>query len=215
MKISAVPAAAALLLLLSLVPAEWNGLSSRMKAVKTMDFNDFIKLAAGDGFTIAVEGSPKKSFFTGRTYVHYETVVFSGTDDIRSRHRILYHTDEDFTLIHGDSRTTVRYSQVRTCLAPSYEKKYGRNDLKAPGNEVEKRLASLLSEDGVDRIELVEYGLERGRTYHARVKTESYHLPPLERGGRPQRRENSVLVISDRPFPNDVEMTPLYRGWSY
>lgn len=215
MKNRAMPIALILMVLWSAMPSGRNAVSAGNKVVKTMEFNDFIKLVKGDDFKITVDGAAKKSFFTGRDYVHYETVVFSGDDDIRSRHRILYHTEEDFMIIHGENRTPVRYSQVRTCLAPAHDKKYGRRDLKSPGTDVEKSLASLMDEFSVDTIELAEYGLKKGVSYYARVKTESYHLPPRERGGRPERRENSVLVISDRPFPNDVEITPLYQGWRY
>ncbi len=74
---------------------------------------------------------------------------------------------------------------------------------------------SIIDDHHLPALFLVEYGLVEGITYDGRLKSEHYHLPPREPGGKPERRGKTVLLISDGPFPNDCELTPLYQGWSY
>jgi hypothetical protein len=189
---------------------------AKNEAARTMDFHEFTKQVRGrESFPMTVRGTTRVSFFTGKRYVHYETVAYIGGEDIRSTHQILYHTDDDFTIIFGTAAVTVRYSQVRTCLKPSLERRYTKEDLADPVSEKEKSLRSIIDDHHVPALLLVEYGLGEGVTYYGRLKTESYHLPPREPGGKPERREKTVLMVSDRPFPNECELTPLYKGWSY
>ncbi len=189
---------------------------ARNKEVKKMEFQKFAeKMKDKDSFELTVAGTAHQSFFTGKTYLHYETVAFSGRDDIRSTHQILYHTQADFTVLHGAVAVPLQYSQVRTCLGPSFERKYRKEELADPKSEKDKSLSRILNDGDAEALLLVEYGLEAGKKYHGRIKTESYHLPPRERDGMPERRNKTVIVISDRAFPNDCELTPLYKGWSY
>ncbi|HOT46206.1 MAG TPA: hypothetical protein PLM53_15955 [Spirochaetota bacterium] len=191
-------------------------LPAKNRTVKQMDFHEFTRQVKGtDPFELTVAGAEHVSFFTGRSYVHYEAVAFCGRDDIRSTYRILFHTADDFTIMYGPYAVDCRYSQVRTCIAPSVERNYRKDELSNPESDRQKSLRSILDDGEGERLLLVEYGLEAGRKYYGRVKTESHHLPPREQGGKPERGEKSVLVISDRPFPNDCELTPLYKGWSY
>jgi len=181
-----------------------------------MDFQEFTRQVKGkDTFDLTVAGAEHKSFFTGRSYVYYETVAFYGRDDIRSTYQILFHTEDGFSVRCGSGDVDLHYSQVRTCLAPSVERTYRKDELSKTGSEREKSLRSILDGGEGENLLLVEYGLEAGRKYHGRIKTEGYHLPPRERGGKPERRQKTLLIISDRPFPNDCELTPLYKGWSY
>jgi hypothetical protein len=189
---------------------------AKNRIVKKMDFHELIRQVKGkESFELTVAGAEHKSFFTGGSYIHYETVAFYGREDIRSTYRVLFHTEEDFTIRYGSNAVNVRCSQVRTCLAPSYERNFRKDELLKSESDKEKSLGSILEDGKGDNLLLVEYGLEAGRKYHGRIKTESYHLPPREQGGKPERREKAVLVISDRKFPNDCELTPLYKGWSY
>lgn len=186
------------------------------KAVTKMDFHEFAEKVKGkESFAITVAGASRESFFTGAAYVHYETVAFIGKEDMTSAFQILYHTQEDFSVIYNNAAVAVRYSQIRTCLNPSFKKRYARESLAAPRSEIEKSLRSILDAEDVPALLLVEYGLQTGKRYFGRLKNESYHLPPQEQGGKPQRREKTVLLISDRAFPNDCDLTPLYKGWSY
>ncbi len=190
--------------------------TAKNEAVKNVDFHEFAEKVKGKGsFELTVGGAARKSFFTGKTYIHYETIAFYGRDDIKSTYQILYHTQEDFTIRYGSVAVELRYSQVRTCLSPSFERKYKKDELAEPQSDREKSLRSILENEEAEALLLVEYGLEAGKKYYGRLTTESYHLPPRERGGKPERRQKTVLVISDRAFPNDCELTPLYKGWSY
>jgi hypothetical protein len=186
------------------------------RCVKQMEFRDFIeRMKKSAGFELTIEGAPQKSFFTGKTYLYYETIAFFGQEDIRSTRRILYHTEKDFTLRHGDVAVTADFRLIRTCLAPSQERTYTKDGLKTPGSAAEKAILAILDEEQVPAVMISEFGLEAGKKYYARVKTESYHLPPDKPGGKSQRRENRVLLISNRPLPNDIKLTPLYQDWSY
>ncbi len=206
--------ATAICLVLAVHPDQ--ALPAEKAAVRQMDFNEFTgKVKGRDSFEITVQGRVRESYFTGKKYVHFETVAYFGRDDIRSTYQILYHTQEDFTVMHGTMAVAVRYSQVRTCLSPSLERKFTKEDLADHRSEKEKSLRSILDNGEAAELLLVEYGLEAGKKYYGSLKTESYHLPPRERGGKPERREKTVLVISDRAFPNDIEVTPVYKGWSY
>jgi len=188
----------------------------RRRNVRQMEYRDFIEQMKGsEGFEVTAEGAPQQSFFTGKSYVHYETVAFIGKEDIRSVRRNLYHTEQEFTLRHGDTAVTVDFRGIRTGLAPSFEKTYAKAGVKAPASESEKAILAMCDEERVPAVMIVEFGLEAGKTYYARVRTETYHLPPAGPGGRPQRKENKVLLISSRPLPNDIPLTPLYRDWSY
>lgn len=189
---------------------------AKKKAVTKMDFNEFAETVKGkDSFELTVSGSSRESYFTGKSYIHYETVAYFGKDEIKSAYQILYHTQEDFTVLCGAVAADVRYGQVRTHLNPSFERTYRKEEFAQPRSEKEKSLRLLIDSEEAGALLLAEYGLEAGKIYHGRIKTESYHLPPREHGGRTVRREKKVLVISDRAFPNDSELTPLYRGWSY
>lgn len=204
-------AAAAVLLAVALPAGQLKG-----RRVRQMEFRDFIeRMKESAGFELTVDGAKQKSFFTGKTYVHYETVAFFGQEDIRSARRILYHAEKDFTLRHGDMAVTADFRRIRTCLAPSQERTYTKVGLKAPASEAEKAILAILDEEQAPAVMISEFGLEAGKKYYGRVKTESYHLPPDGPGGKPRRRENRVLLISNRPLPNDIKLTPLYQDWSY
>jgi hypothetical protein len=184
--------------------------------VQKMEFRDFLdRMSARAGFEVTIEGAPQTSFFTGKSYVHYETVAYFGQEDIRSTWRNLYHTEHDFTLRHGDTAVTLDFRRMRTSLAPADEKTYTKEMLGAPKSDAEKSILAMLDEEGVPAVMIAEFGLVAGKKYYARVRTESYHLPPEGPGGRPKRKENRVLLVSDRPLTGDVRLTPLYRNWSY
>jgi hypothetical protein len=110
---------------------------------------------------------------------------------------------------------TADFRRIRTCLTPSYEQTYTKAGMKVPLSKADKSILSILDEEQVPAVMIAEFGLEAGKIYYARVKTESYHLPPRGPAGKPQRRENRVLLISGRPLPNDIGLTPLYQDWSY
>jgi hypothetical protein len=188
----------------------------RGRSARQMEFREFIDMMKDrEGFEVTVEGAPRKSFFTGKTYVHYETVAYFGQDDSKSSRRILYHTEDGFTVRYNNIAVAADFHLIRTSLSPSFEKTYTKNTTDATGSEAEKSIRAMLDEEKVPVVLIAEFGLEAGKKYYARVKTESYHLPPREPDGKPQRKENRVLLISGRQLPNTIELTPLYQSWSY
>ncbi len=204
--------AAAIVLLGAACPAE----PLRGRDVRQMEFREFLDMMKDEAsFEVTVEGTSRKSFFTGKSYINYEAVAYFGLDDIRSTRRMMYHTEESFTVRHKNMVVEADFRRIRTALVPSFEKTYNRGGINAPRSEAEKSILAMLDEEKVPAVMIAEFGLEAGKKYYARVKTESYHLPPREPGGKPQRKENRVLLISGSPLPNNTELTPLYQSWSY
>lgn len=177
-----------------------------------MEFNEFARheMNVGD-FTFTVEGGLLESPYTGKRYVHYETVAFTAEG---GEWRILGHSEGKITIRRGDDAVSIGYRSLRTRLTPSFEHTYSASELRHARTETERALASVFEGDQVESLTMREYGLEAGKHYHGRIKTETYYLPP-EPGGDPRKRENRVLVVSDRPLGENIELTPLYRGWSY
>ncbi len=205
----------AIAVVLTGVPDPFYAMMAKRGEERKMDFQEFSSREkdAGD-FIITVDGDLQESHFTGKRYVHYETIVFTGATDATPEWRILYHTEGDITIRLGKESVTVGYRNMRTSLSPSWERTYSADELRQSVSGIEKSLASMLDEGKPEPLTLREYGLEPGKRYHARIKTESYYLPPGPEG-EPKQKKNRVLVISDRPLAEGTELTPLYRGWSY
>lgn len=188
----------------------------RGRSARQMEFPEFIDMMKDNAcFEVTVEGAPRKSFFTGKTYIHYETVAYFGQEDITSTRRMLYHTEDGFTVRHKNIAVATDFRRIRTSISPSFKKTYTRSTINAAGSETEQAIQAMLDEEKVTALMIAEFGLEAGKKYYARVKTESYHLPPREPDGKPRRKENRVLLISDRQLPDNRELTPLYQSWSY
>jgi hypothetical protein len=67
-------------------------------------------------------------------------------------------------------------------------------------------------------VRVVEYCLEAGRSYFARVEVETYMLPPGPDSDGPTEGHNAVLVVSDTTFVEGgprAPLTPMFRQWSY
>jgi len=185
------------------------------KGGKNMTLHELREAVDGAGsIVVTFEGDESSSYFSGRKYLHYESVAFFGDPQITSTHSILYHTDSELVIVCGAHRVAETYRRIRTRLRPSFEKEYLPGS-EGPGMEPDGAVRSIFAMEGVKKVVLKEFGLIKGKEYFARFKTESYHLPPGGQGKKPQRRENLVLEVSDTRMPDDTELTPLYRGWSY
>ncbi len=203
----------AALMALAAPPGPFYAMMAKRGEVRRMEFHEFARRAmdAGEFTLTVVGGEPRKSPFTGKKYVHYEIVAFTAEG---GEWRILEHTEGEMTFRRGDDSVSIGYRSMRTRLTPSFERTYSASELRHARSETERALASVFEEDRAEAVTLREYGLEAGKRYHGRIKTETYYLPP-EPGGEPRKRENRVLVVSDRPLGENIELTPLYRGWSY
>jgi hypothetical protein len=179
----------------------------------TMDFSEFTAQLKDKGiFKVTFSGKDRKSFFTDQDHLHYETIACYGSNHTSCQ--ILYYTESELTVRHGNFQSIVRYQRFRTRLDPSFKDIYRKGDLVSPASEKEKAIAKLLDEEGTEELLLLEYGLDKNITYNARIREESYLLPP-EKKGKPQRRYNLVLEIFDSANPEDRELTPLYKNWTY
>jgi hypothetical protein len=197
---------------LAALPGPFYAMMAKKGEEKRMEFHEFARREINAGeFIFTVEGEPRKSPFTGKKYAHYETVAFTAEG---GEWRILEHTEGEITIRRGNDVVSIGYRSVRTRLTPSFERTYSASELRHARSETERALASVFEEDHIEALTLREYGLEAGKRYHGRIRTETYYLPP-EPGGEPRKRENRVLVVSDRPLSENIELTPLYRGWSY
>ena len=204
------------LLIIIIILTGQQDLSSRSRRSEIMDINDFIaQMKDIKDFIIRVDGTSHESYFTLKKYVHYETIAFYGQNKIHSTHQVLYNTENDFYILHKDLKIKISYRKIRTHLSPSIEKKYSIDELKSADNDKEKSFLKILKENDSNKLLIAEYGLNKKKNYHARFKTETYHLPPRRPGGKPKKKENTILMISDQPFPNKIELTPIYKGWSY
>ena len=199
-------------LVLAAPPGHFYAMMAKRGEDRRMDFHEFARREKDSGdLTFTVEGGLQESPFTGKRYVHYETAAFTADG---GEWRILGHTEGEVVLRRGNEVVTVGYRSLRTRLTPSFERTYSAAELRRGRTETERALASIFEGDRIEALTLREYGLESGKRYHGRIRIETYHLPP-EPGGDPRMRENRVLVVSDRPLGEAVELTPLYRGWSY
>ncbi|MCU0847697.1 MAG: hypothetical protein MUD12_07400 [Spirochaetes bacterium] len=185
------------------------------KGGKNMTLQELREAVDGSGsLVVTFEGDESDSYFSGKKYLHYESVAFFGEPGTGPSHSILYHTDSELVIICGAHRAAETYRRIRTRLRPSFEKEYLPGS-DGPGMEPDGAVKGIFAMEGVKKVVLKEFGLVRGMEYFARFKTESYHLPPGGPGKKPARRENLVLEVSDSRIPNDTDLTPLYKGWSY
>jgi hypothetical protein len=123
-----------------------------------------------------------------------------------------YRSETPLMLLANGKRAAVAASRVRIFIAPAVEKEHKPGDPSAP-EIVQERMAKQKKP-----IYVAEYRLEAGKTYHAMVFEESYHLPPEAPDKPPRKATAVVLHISDRPFKGgkpQIEATPAYRGWSH
>ena len=193
-------------------------LTGAKPVTKEMTLNEFYEFLQAENkgingpFKIKFEGEPEKSHFSGKNYVFYENTVFFGKENIRSTSHTPWCTEKEFFIIYGDIKINIYYKKIRTYLKDSFEKEYTKKNMKDAFDSVKELL-----EGEADKVLVYECGLEENREYFALFSKEEYHLPPVK-DGKPQKRSNLVLWVSDKPFQGgkpQAELTPLYRGWSY
>ena len=161
------------------------------------------------------EGELYTSYITGKNYLHYETIVFVGEENITSSYQVLYHTEKNIIINYGAVKYMLYYKDLRTYLSPAYKKLFRYEDVVGKKTKVESLAYKIMMEQKLKKIILAEYGIEKGKTYYGHCSKEEYNLPPKGKSGSPETRTNRVLHISEKPFPNTNELTPLFKGWSY
>ena len=164
-------------------------------------------------FTLKVETKVGDTFLKKAPFAWFEWVYGEELDGKLQGWSVGYRSPKAFVVEIEGMKVLVETNRMRPFLRPSLRRSFKPGDKDAPERVVERmaeeKLASCLAE---------EYLRAPGKTYHALVHEDRYHLPPEGPGERPREGRNRVLWVSDRPFKNGkavVEMTPGYKGWSY
>ena len=184
---------------LTLVILFFTAAGGEMKEIDFHEFRDQLVKAGVDEFEVTLDGHETQAPVTGNKYIFNQIITYCGEDDdIMSSHRT-WNSEEDFILVYKNFRVKLNRSNVRIFIEETGSFKHK-------------------DEDDGRILPSVEFGLVKNQKYFARFSAEEYHLPPDRESGKPQKRVNHVLWISSRPYKNGkprVELTPLYKGWSY
>ena len=159
-------------------------------------------------FTVRVDGNARTSPWSNRRCVYFEWSYKDGPTRWRG-----FQSEEPFTVKTPKGSLQLARAQVRTHLGSSYTRTFTRKDAaKAP-----EPVAQRIKEDGRP-LTVEEFCLSPGVDYHARVRVETYSLPPTDEGGAPGHGTNAVLVITDKAFKDgrpQRDVTPGFEGWTY
>jgi len=163
-------------------------------------------------FTVTLQGEPRESYLSKKKVLYSEWHYGEKGENGWVSFITGYRTIGNLTIATPIGTFELPARLLRPYLSPVYLRTYTGKTIKdAPSPARE-----LYSENGKP-VTLEEYCIEPGKTYHAKISTESYFLPPGE-DGEPIERHNKVLILSDSPFKDGMpqkEITPGYRGWTY
>lgn len=185
------PALKILLLFLILTSA-----GGKMKELSFEEFRDFLKNENISECEVTFDGKETAAPVTGNKYLFLQIITYCGDDDITSSYRT-WNTDDEFYLVYKNLRVKLSRTKVRTFIEKT-------------GSFEEMEEGRMFPSD--------EFGLVKGKKYFVRFSVEEYHLPPDRESGRPQKKINHVLWISNKTFINtmpQIKLTPMYERWSY
>ncbi len=167
-------------------------------------------IASSGVFRVKFDGKRVKSYFGKRTAVYQEVIHGTQTDGEWSTYTSDIVSDTPVTAITPKGKIVLPTVKLRLYLQPSIRKTFtSKTASKAPAAwhyEISTMNEPIIVE---------EYRLEPGRSYYARVKTISYHLPPAGDEAAPVRIETTVLEVSDLPFKEgkpQLDATPSSRN---
>ena len=173
---------------------------------------DFLQAhAPGEPFQVQVDGD-QTSFLGRMRCAYFEWIYGRRHAGKLASYSVAYHSDTPLLLLSDGQRTAMPARRVRIYAGPSWEREYAPGDRSVPEvvqTELDKHRAAVF---------VAEYRLEAGKSYHALVREDRYHLPPEGPGKPPCPAQRQVLCISDRPFEGtapQVEATPAFRSFSY
>lgn len=187
-----------ILIVLFLVLLIFTGAGGKMKEMTFDEFREYLKHEAVEEFEAVFDGKVSPAPVTGNKYVYIQIVTYCGDDDVMSSYRT-WNSDDDFFLVYKNIRLKLNRINIRTFIEET-------------GSFSEKDIES------GRMLPSVEYGLVKNKKYYIKVSSEKYHLPPDRENGEPEKITNHVLWISSKPFKSGkpkVELTPLYKSWSY
>jgi hypothetical protein len=175
------------------------GADGKMKEIGFNEFREHLVKEGVNEFEVTFDGRETPAPITRNKYIFNQIITYCGDDEnIMSSHKT-WNSEEDFILIYNNFRVKLNRRMVRVFVE-------------------ETGAFKSKDEDDGRILPSVEYGLVKNQKYFAKFSVEEYHLPPDRESGKPQKRINHVLWISSRPYRNGeprVELTPLYKGWSY
>jgi hypothetical protein len=174
------------------------GSGGEVRELSFDEFREYLKTEGVAEFEAVFDGIESPAPVSGNKYLFLQIVTYCGEGDVMSSYRT-WNSDDEFTLVYENFRVKLDRSRVRTFIEKT-------------GSFKEKDI-----DDG-RMLPSDEYGLVKNRKYYAKISSEEYHLPPDRESGKPRRRTNHVIWISSRPFKDgkpQVELTPMYKGWSY
>jgi hypothetical protein len=198
-----------LLMVLAANPSESRmGTESRMNGI-TLTLES---LKDRSPFKVTLQGQIGQSFLAHKKCLYFEWHYGEKTDGEWISRTTGYQTTEPLILVLPEGQLEIGINKLRLYLSPTVGLKFTGKEKREIPEVIRERLAET---GGVVIAE--EFVLEPGKTYYARVGEESYLLPPDE-SGRPIRRHNTILELSDKPFVEGKPrrpITPAYRGWTY
>lgn len=170
-------------------------------------------LAGLTEFPITLSGETLETYLSKKPCLYFEWHFGVKIDGDWDWFSTGYHHETDLVIETPKGPVEVSWRKCRLFLNPSWTKTV------APGNasEAPEVVREKLAEEKKP-ITIEEYALLPGKTYFARLDTESYHLPPRPPDMKPQRRTNTVIWISDQPFRDGKPVsliTPTFKSWSY
>ncbi len=198
MKINILNITAGKLFILSCLILILSASGGNMKEMNFDEFREFIKDEGVDEFEVIFDGKEFPAPITGKKYLFVQILTWCGDPDLKSSYRT-WHSGDEFVLVYNNIRVPLSPVKIRTYIEET-------------GSFEEKD-----SDDG-RILPSVEYGLVKNKKYYAKFSAEEYHLPPDRESGKPQKRTNPVIWISSRSYKKgkpQVEITPIYKDWSY
>lgn len=180
------------------------GCSSAKRPVVTLK-----DLAAYDSMSVTLEGDPALSYLTGDSSYYSEWAYGYAASDGSASLTPGYQSNAPLKVITPYGEVTLDVFTIRAFLGPSFSRSYDRGSLSIAPAPIQRLLEQ---RDGT--IAIREYVIKPGRTYYARVHTETFYQPAAD--GTPQELVQHVLEISDLPFKNGKpqrEATPSYAGY--
>lgn len=185
------------IILIMMIPAATTS-SDNYRVMNFTEFKEYINRKGINEFDAVFGCEREIPLPSGNRYVYAQVVTWCGADDPKSSYRT-WGSDDPFYMLYENIKIDIDRSKIRTFInkTGSFKEKDGNS-------------GTILLSD--------EYGIVSGRKYFIRLAFEEYTLPPERGDSKPQKRKNYVLWVSDNPYKGgrpQIELTPLYKHWSY
>jgi hypothetical protein len=177
----------------------------------TLRLDDLWKDRTDTPFEVRIAGAGTDSFLEPARCGYWEWSYGRRHGGKLASFTVAYHSEAPLLLDVEGKTVEVSAQMIRPFLKPHFERTYAAGDPAAP-----EIVRGRMKQEKVG-LYAVEYCLEVGKTYYAKVREYRVHLPPDPGGVSPWQLQR-VLVISDRPFVKGEpkgEVTPGFRNWTF